>query len=232
MAESGDFELFGAPAAKEHDEKSDEQFREEMKRAQQAMQQLQKEEGKARAHDDKLAQIIVQFLSQGGAGTDLFLLISRCVAQNIPSELIIAVLSLVDRKASEEIESILEEAKRDTALVVPQYNDIHSLSAAQKLLIDGWIKNITMAARHKPHRTLDSVLIKSVAKNTGEIVKEISPAFVQLSAFIMRNYLAMQETHIDVQILRDFMENVYFKMLQDLEEMMQGQRKLEGAEKA
>ena len=228
MAEAGDFELFGAPAAKEQDEKSDERFREEMKRAQKAMQQLQKEEGKARAHDDKLAQIIVHFLSQqSGGGTDFFLLISRCVAQDIPSELIIAVLSLIDRDASEEIESILKEAKKDTALIVPQYKDVHVLNAAQKLAIDKWIKNITTAAAHKPHRTLDSVLIKSVARNSKELIKEISPPFVQLSAFIMRNYLAMQETHVDVQTLRDFMENVYFKMLQDLEEMMQGQKKLE-----
>jgi hypothetical protein len=231
MAETGDFELFGAPAAKEHDEKSDEKFREEMKRAQKAMQQLQKEEGKARAHDDKLAQIIVQFLSQAG-GTDLFLLISRCVAQDIPSELIIAVLSLVDRKASEEIKSILKEAKTDLALVVPQYKDVHTLNPAQKKAVDDWIRNITIAAAHKPHRTLDSVLIKSVAKDTNELIHEISPPFVQLSAFIMRNYLSMQETHVDVKKLRDFMENVYFRMIQDLEEMMQGQKKLEGKEEA
>lgn len=226
MAESGDFELFGAPAAKEHDEKSDEKFREEMKRAQKSMQQLQKEEGKARAHDDKLAQIIVQFLSQAG-GTDLFLLISRCVAQDIPSELIIAVLSLVDRKASEEIENILRESKQDSALVVPKYNDVDILNAAQKLAIDEWIKNITMAAAHKPHRTLDSVLLKSVNKGSNELVREISPPFVQLSAFIMRNYLTMQETQVEVGKLRDFMENIYFKMLQDLEEMVGRQKKLE-----
>jgi len=230
MAEAGDLEQFGAPVAKEADEKSDEQFREQMKRAQQAMQQLQKEECKARSHDDKLAQIIVQFLAQQDGGTDFFLLISRCVAQDIPSELIIAVLSLIDREASEEIENILAEAKKDTALVVPKYKDVHVLNAAQKLAVDEWIRNITVAAAHKPHRTLDSLLIKSVAKNSQEIIKEISPSFVQLSAFIMRNYLAMQETHVDVKTLRDFMENVYFKMLQDLEEMMQGQRKLDGQE--
>lgn len=229
MAESGDFELFGAPAAKEQDEKADEQFREEMKRAQKAMQQLQKEEGKARAHDDKLAQIIVQFLSQTG-GTDLFLLISRCVAQDIPSELIIAVLSLVDRKASEEIVKILQEAKRESALVVPQYKDVHTLNPAQKKAIDDWIRNITTAAAHKPHRTLESVLVKSVSKSTNELVKEISPPFVQLSAFIMRNYLSMQETQVDIQKLREFMENVYFRMIQDLEEMVQGQKKIGGKE--
>lgn len=225
MAESGDFELFSAPAAKEQDEKSDEQFRDQMKRAQQAMHQLRKEEGQARAHDDKLAQIIVQFLSTA-SGTDLFLLISRCVAQDIPSELIIAVLSLVDRTASQEIENILKATKESSALTVPKYKDVHSLSPAQKQAIDTWVKNITAAAYYKPHRALDSLLIKSVAKNSQELVKEISPPFVQLSAFIMRNYLAIQDTQVDVKTLREFMENVYFLMIQDLEEMVAGQKKL------
>lgn len=224
--------MFGAPAAKEHDEKSDEQFREQMKRAQKAMQQLQKEEGKARVNDDQLAQIIVQFLSQqGSGGTDLFLLISRCVAQDIPSELIIAVLSLVDRQASEVIANIVKEAKQGAALVVPQYKGVDTLNPAQKKAIDDWIKNITATTAHKPHRTLDSVLVKSVSK-TGELIHEISAPFVQLSAFIMRNYLAMEDTHVDIKKLRDFMENVYFRMIQDLEEMMQGQKKIEGKEEA
>lgn len=225
MAEAGDFELFSAPAAQEHDEKADEQFREQMKQAQAALQQLQKEEGQARSHDDRLAKIIVQFLMQTG-GTDIFLLISRCVSQDIPSELIIAVLSLVDRQASEEIVKILKEAKASTALVVPEYKDVHNFTPAQKMAIDEWIRHITAAAAHKPHRTLDTVLIKSVAKNTQEVVLEISPPFVQLSAFIMRNYLAMQNTAVDFQKLRDFMENVYFRMIQDLEEMVRGQKKL------
>lgn len=226
MSETGDFELFSAPAAKETDEKADEAFREQMKQAQQAMQQLQKEEGKARANDDKLAQIIVQFLSRAG-GTELFLLISRCVAQNIPSELIIAVLALVDVQASQEIVNILKEAKITSGLVVPSSKDVQALSPLQKQAVDEWIRNINIAAAHKPHRTLDTVLIKSVVKNTGEIVKEISPPFVQLSAFIMRDYLAMQSTVMDFQILRDFLENIYFRMIQDLEAMMEGQRQLQ-----
>lgn len=231
MAEAGDFELFSAPAAQEHDEKSDEQFHEDMKRAQQALQQLYKEEGKARTHDNRLAQIIVQFL-MGAGGNDLFLLISRCVAQDIPSELIIAVLSLVDRQASEEIVNILKEVKASTALVVPQYQHVHTFTPAQKQAIDEWIRHISIAASHKPHRTLDSLLIKSVSKDTRELVIEISPPFVQLSAFILRDFLAMQNTLIEVQKLRDFMENIYFLMVQDLEEMTRGQKKLETRETA
>lgn len=226
MSEAGDFELFGAPAAKEHDEKNDEKFREEMRRAQQAMQQLQKEEGQARAHDDKLAQIIVQFLRHPG-NTDLFLLISRCVAQDIPSEIIIAVLSLVDRKASEEITKILKEAK-EKALTVPQHQGMHSLSPGQKQQINEWIGNVTTAAYSKPHRTLETILIKRVPEGQTEVVQELFAPFVQLSAFILRNHLAMQNTPMEYEKLRDFMQQVYLKMVQDLEVMVQGQGRLEG----
>lgn len=225
MSETGDFELFSAPAAKEHDEKADEAFREQMKQAQQAMHQLQKEEGKARAHDGNLAQIIVNFLSHAG-GTDLFLLISRCVAHDIPSELIIAVLSLVDAKASEEVSNILRGANQSAALIVPEYRETHALSPVQKQAIDDWLKKIMMVAAHKPHRTLETVLIKTTARGTNEVTREISPPFVQLSAFIMRNYLASQGTQTDFQQLREFVENIYFRMIQDLEEMIGGQKQL------
>jgi len=189
------------------------------------MQQLQKEEGKAKAHDDQLAQIIVQFLAQEG-NTDLFLLISRCVAQNIPSEIIIAVLSLVDRKASEEIERILKESDK-SSLTVPDHSDIHNLSGGQKQAIDEWLKNITAAAYSKPHRSLETILIKKTDKESQEIIREISPSFVQLSAFIMRNHLAMQDTKVDYEKLREFMQSVYVKMVQELESMVQGQGRLE-----
>ncbi len=225
MAEAGDFELFGDPQAKEASEQSDEQFNDEMRQAQTTLKQLRKEEGKARGHDDRLAQIIVQFLAQP-ANTDLFLLISRCVAQNIPSEIIIAVLSLVDRTASEEIVSILKDIEKGTAMSFPQHDSIHSLSGGQKQAIDDWIGNIVMAAAGKPHRALETILIRKTDEHSHEIISEISAPFVQLSAFIMRNYLAMQNTHIEYEKLHDFIQSVYLKMIQDIEEMAHSQKKL------
>ncbi len=229
MSEAGDFELFSAPAAKEHDEKSDEKFKEEMKRAQKAHKQLKKEEGKARAKDDKLAKIIIQFLSKQSGGSDLFLLISRCVAQNISSKIIIAVLSLIDRNASEEIVNILEEIKNEMALVTLSHGDLNSLNPSQKLAIDKWIQNINTAVFHKPDRSLESLVLKSVSED-DKVISKISPVLIQLSAFIMRDYLAMEQSHIDVKILYDFMENVYVRMIKNLEEMVQGQKQLSSSE--
>ena len=54
MSEQGDLDLFTGPAPSEQKEMSDEKFREEMQRTQQAVKQLQKEEGKAKKNDNKL----------------------------------------------------------------------------------------------------------------------------------------------------------------------------------
>ncbi len=225
MSEVGNFESFaGAPAGNESSEQAQEQFNEEMRRAQAAQQQLKKEEGKARGNDNKLANIIVQFLSQA-SNTDLFLLISRCVAQDIPSELLIAVLSLIDRTASMEIDQIVAAAQNKNALTVPKQQAIHSLSEGQMQAIEKWLGDITVAAANKPHRTLESVLRKKV-NDRNEMVKELSAPFVQLSAFILRNYLAMQSTQVDYEILHDFMQSAYLKMITDLEELVVGQKRI------
>lgn len=111
-------------------------------------------------------------------------------------------------------------------MTFPQHDSIHSLSGGQKQAIDDWIGNIALAAASKPHRALESIMIKRTDERTNDIVSEISSPFVQLSAFIMRNYLAMQNTHIEYEKLHDFIQTVYLKIIQDLEEMAQGQRKL------
>ncbi len=225
MSEKGDLESLGlGSSASEAGEQSDEQFQEEMRQGQTAMKQLQQEEGKARGNDDKLAKIIVQFLSQPG-NTDLFLLISRCVSYNIPSEVLIAILSLVDRTAFMEMDHLLKGMEASTALVVQEHHSIHSLTAGQKQAIDEWLGHITMAATSKPQRALESFVIKKTT-NENEVMSEVCLPLVQLSAFIMRNYLAMQSTQVEYATLHEFMESVYLKLIQNLQDLLEGQRKL------
>lgn len=231
MADTGgDFELFSGPAPKEKDEKSDEQFRDEMKRAQQALVQLQKEEGRAKSNDNKLAHILIQFLSQP-ENTDLFLLISRAIAQDIPSELILAVISLIDKKASEEVRAYLESAKKEItssenkALTVAENKNFHSLSPDQKKAIDEWISAINKVASGKPHRVVESLIVIKKSGSDRQ-VREISPALVQLSAFILRNYLNSQNVSFEFSELKDFMQAVFVKLVKTLSELVEGQKKI------
>jgi uncharacterized FlaG/YvyC family protein len=231
MSEVGDFESFMGPAPSESTEKNDEVFSEQMRKAQQAQQQLQKEEGQAKQNDNQLAQIIVAFLGQEG-NTDLFLLISRCVAQNIPSEIIIAVLSLVDQRSSQEIHKMIEgfENKPQTALTVQDHHSFKSLDPNLRKQIDGWIQNVQHAIFHKPHQSAETLILKSVDKQTNEVVRQLSPVFLQLSTFILRNYLAKHSVQIDFERIRDFMQNIYIKIIKDLENLIAGQKKLSQSE--
>ena len=229
MPEEGDFELFTGPAPKEKGEKSEEKFRDEMKRAQQALAQLQKEEGKAKANDHKLAKILIQFLSQP-ENTDLFLLISRTIAQDIPSELILAVISLIDKNASEEIKGYLESAEgekpaENKALTVTENKDFKSLSPDQKKTIDKWISTINEVALKKPHRVLESLIITKRSE-TNQATKEISPVLIQLSAFILRNYLNSQNVSLEFNQLKEFMQAVFVKLVKNLSELVEEQKKI------
>jgi len=234
MADTGgDFELFTGPAPKEADEMNKEQFRDEMKKTQQALAQLQKEEGKAKANDHKLAQILVQFLSQP-ENTDLFLLVSRAVANNIPSELILAIISLIDKKASEEVKVFLESSEEQSpspeskALTIAKNKNFQSLSPDQKKTIDNWINRINEVSFKKPHRVLESVVIKKRSENPSQmdnIIRQISPSLVQLSAFILRNYLTAQNTSFEFSQLQEFMQAVFVNLIKNLEELIQEQKK-------
>ena len=224
MPEEGEFELFTGPTPSEKKEISDEKFREEMRRTQQAIKQLQKEEGKAKGYDFNLAAIILQFLSQP-QNTDLFLLISRTVAQNIPSELLIAVLSLIDKKAQEEIKNLLEAGKEaeksiHRALTIHKKADFQNLSPQHKKAIDMWIANISKVASKKPHRVLEAVIIPGPER-------ELSSTLIQLSAFILRRYLAGHKIDIEFQNLYDFMQGVFVEIVKNLETLVKEQKKLE-----
>ena len=212
---SNDFELFKAPVAQERDEKADERFQEEMRRGQQAMQQLQKDEGQAKGYDLALASIIVRFLSQP-QNTDLFLLISRVVALNLPSEFIIAILSLVDSKARQVVTGFLAEGKKHgahhdphSALAIRHEAKFETLSPELKKEIESWVAAMAEVAGRTPERVLEAILLPGHDKR-------IAPVPVQLSAFILRNYLASHHISMEYADLRDFMERVMVEIVKTL----------------
>ncbi|MFH0820598.1 MAG: hypothetical protein V1908_02380 [Candidatus Peregrinibacteria bacterium] len=230
MSEGGDFELFNAPAAREADEKSDEQIREEMKRMQQALAQLRKEESQFKANDQSLAAVIVQFLSQAG-NTDLFLLISRAVAQDIPSELILAIIALIDERSTEEVFGLLRGGKEElnAALTVREPAHFGALAPEHKKAIDQWTGNIYHVCLRRPKRVLESIVMNfRSAQYDPEMIRELSPVPVQLSAFVLRKYLEKQGIASEFQELRDFTQAVFLQIVQNLERLIHGQKQLEG----
>lgn len=222
MSEQGDFELFNGPAPSEQKEMSDEQFKEAIKKGQQKAQQIKKEEGKSKKNDDKLSNIIIAFLNDK-KNTDLFLLISRNVAQDVTSALIIAILSLIDQNSESELYNLLKSSdiiENKHALTVYEKSNFGLLSDRQKKDIDAWTNNIYKLSLSNPHKTLNSILLKDVKK-------ELSNSLIQLSAFILRKYLFSQNINIDFQEIYDFMQNIWVNLSINLEKFIKNQKQIE-----
>ena len=115
------------------------------------------------------------------------------------------------------------------SLVVAENKNFHSLSPNQKAAIDSWIKNINHIAIKKPHRTLESLIVKKRSDNpadNGKLVHEISPSLVQLSAFILRNYLKEQKVDFDFDEIHAFMQSVFVDIVKKLGDLVEEQKQI------
>lgn len=220
MSEQGDFDIMTGGAVKEGSDVSDEVFGEQMAQTQAALKQLWKEESKARAQDDQLSQILIQFLSQP-QNTDLFLLMSRVIAQNIPSEFILAMVALIDATAGHHIAGLLEgaEAPSETLPPVTQVG-MDEISETQKQVIDSWIQVLHAVASKTPQRMVETMLVRRPTPG-------ISPSLIQLGAFVVRRYLSARVS-IEFETLYAFMQTVFLKLFESLESQVKNQKQLKG----
>ncbi|NOS68014.1 MAG: hypothetical protein HOO67_06685, partial [Candidatus Peribacteraceae bacterium] len=77
-----------------------------------AMAQIQREEKRSKKRDTRVAKTILQFL-QDDRYTHLFVLISRLVARDCPSVLILSILSLINEDCRTVVKEYLEETKQE-----------------------------------------------------------------------------------------------------------------------
>ena len=63
----------------------------------------------------------------------------------------------------------------------------------------------------------------------NKMAREISPVVTQLSAFILRNYLTVQNISFEFTQLQEFMQAVFVKLNKNLEELLQGQKQIDKA---
>lgn len=228
---SNDAELFtGTGPAREGHEPSFEQFQDEQRQTQAALQQLWKEEGQVKQQDDQLAQIILRFLNDP-ANTHLFLLIARCVSHNVPSEFIISIISLIDKGAHEQIQRFLAapsvEVKADPthtptrALVVRKPESLETIPADRKATIDQWIQRQQQVALKMPQRILSSVMQRNPA---GQRILTMS--VLQLGSVVLRDYLTKAHITVDFESIQEFMQTVYVEMLKTVEAFLTNQKML------
>jgi hypothetical protein len=151
--------------------------------ASQAVQQVRKEEKKAKKRDDNVAQVILQFLSDDQR-THLATLIARLVAIDCPSHFILSILALVNDACQNEVAEYLKDASpevqeglqvADTSLV-----EMGTLDAAANHRLAEWIAMQNAVLNADAFRILSAIIIDE---------RNIDGTVLQLTTFVLQEFL-------------------------------------------
>lgn len=208
-----DLENFAAQEGQESDPQALEALREKMRANAQQFKKDKKQEDQQHKKEGSLAHIIVKFLQAQGAqagnqtgSQEIMLLIVRCLEQNIPPVLVLAILLLTEHETlpTEEIipdkiaQASQEMAARPTiytnALTKIGLNE-DTLPIKLKAEINKWIANIRHTADDK-----GPIVPQTLREPDGKI-KVIA---IQLTAFILRKFLSQHNLDPEYKKIQAF----------------------------
>lgn len=150
--------------------------------AQAAMQQIQREEKKAKKRDDGVAHMILQFLTDSQK-THLATLISRLVAIDCPSTFILAILSLINDDCLRVVEEYLKEhevadiPESVAASLIPTEGALDE-AANRRLVI--WIERMEQVLAGDSDAILKALLVEH---------RNIDGTVLQLTTFVLQEFL-------------------------------------------
>jgi len=155
-----------------------------------AIKQLKKEEKQSKKRDDKVAHVIIQFLSDK-ENEHLFLLISRLVARNCPSIFILAILSLIHSESLSEVQNYLNdhdqhppEGAMDAGMALAKNGELDD--ASNRELIE-WITRMQLVLGLAPEAILSTLMIDE---------KNIDGTVLQLTTFILQSFFRSKKKDV------------------------------------
>jgi len=172
-----------------------EQAKEQFAAAQAAMQQIRKEEKKAKKRDDGVAQMILQFLNDTQR-THLATLIARLVAINCPSPFILAILSLISEGCRTVVADYLKEKQIAIDASTSNNTDIMSstgLDAAHNVALTEWIMRMETVLSTDPDTILDTLIVEN---------NNIDGTVLQLTTFVLQTFLTDQQKNASFENLQ------------------------------
>ena len=177
-----------------------EQFQENLRKSQAAAKQIRKDESKHKAFDNTLAHFVSQLLQKGGHD-QIVMLIAELVAVNVPSDFLLAVLSLQWETLAKPFD--LE----NTALISVSFSaDIIPHSVNDQF--QRWKERILFDAQKYAEQILETIIQVETWK--------IHPALVTISGIMMQNVLrdhgAMGELQDTKQVCQLFFEQITEKL--------------------
>jgi hypothetical protein len=149
-----------------------------------AIAAIRKQEKQTKKGDDAVVSLLLQFLNDAHY-SHLFTLIARLIARNCPSIFILSIIALVHTLAAEEVERVLD---RHFATETRKGITETALSQMQDLIVNEriveWLTSVQMILSLNPDGIIRSLLLDE---------KNIDGSVLQLTAFIMADYFALQQ---------------------------------------
>ncbi len=197
----------------ESSEISQEQFQENLRRTQAAIKKIHKDEKKVTFHNLSLAQIITNLLQAGGQD-DVVALIIDLVERNVPSEFILAVLSIFFKETKRQEmspDSLLGAGSESKSIMLHKNSKNFTIFPE---LVQNEIEQWGEFIFNKSLDDIEKILETIVQTETWEIL----PSLVQLSARLLQKYLEEKNINVDFEELRMFSSTFFENLLENLQE--------------
>lgn len=209
-----------------------EKFKERIKAAATQIKAIKKSEQKVRKKEDKLIKILLKFV-KNSQKRDIMLLIARLLEQNISPVFILSIVLLGNEEVlnQEEDKLLLEGGKsiddvgKEGNQALALFEENQALPLEVRVKIEDWMKNVLAQGLEKPAR-----IVRTVFDDSGILKLPL----IQLSAFILRDYLGSMKQEADYEKLKEFSDfflNGVMKKLKkkadEVKELKKGEEKKE-----
>lgn len=188
-----------------------EQFKQKMKAASAQIQAIRKEEKKQKKQEDELIKILLKFI-QTSHKTELVLLISRALEQNVVAHFVLAIVLLGNEEIQQATGRILltqeqrlqlQSADNNTQALTFFNAQDQSMPLKIKIEIDNWIKNLVAQADENPAKLLKTVYDIQLTELEDE-KKIIKPVVINLMAHILQDFLQQHKQEEPISKLKEF----------------------------
>ncbi|MCX6734876.1 MAG: hypothetical protein NTZ25_03105 [Candidatus Peregrinibacteria bacterium] len=218
-----------------------EALRERMAAAAAQIAAIKKEEGKQKKQEDELLKILLKFVKTSSK-TDLVLLISRVLEQNIPANFILSIIVLSNPEIHGEVGhfKVLDHAGADesapqkNALIFFSSND-DTLPLKVKIALDNWMKNLLLQAEENPQKLIKTayeIEMRELPKEWDfedpkyERIERVQPVLVQIITSVMREFLEQNNINEPFEKLYDFAKFIITGILNKTKENLDGRKLL------
>lgn len=190
-------------------EESKEKFREHLRKTQAAQKKAYATEGKAKVYDNTLAHIITSLLI-GRQSNHLVVLLTRLIELNIPADFIVAILSLINKEATDVVSQREKEIHvGDQELDIKIFSCFSSSSQKE---IHKWGRNVLGFAKIDAQKVFETV-IQSHSWT-------IQPELIELTNYVLEKCLKKHHQSVKEKDPQAFSKSFFENILKILENQL------------